>query len=119
MPDPEKRSERIGINLTPHQNAKLKVAASTANQTRAGYVYELVCQALETDALTPLPHPSTTPQWVEQLGELYGILDVLTQQLGEQQSSDLRPLITALQAQIDNVQNLLLTLPQLADYQPE
>jgi hypothetical protein len=121
MPNRPKRSERLAVNLTPHQKLKLDLAARTAKKTPAGYAHQLVCQALETDAFEPLTEVSETPEWVDRLGELYGILDALTQKLATQLKSDeeastLHPLLTELKDQIEDVQATLISLPLLEPY---
>lgn len=84
MPKLAKRSERVGINLTPHQNQQLQAAAHQAKQTPAAYVYALVCQVLETPTSEGKDEGVRSPDWVDLVAELYGIFDALTQQLEEQ-----------------------------------
>lgn len=71
-----KRSERIGINLTPQQHRQLQSAAQRVQKTPASYVYELVRQDLETNA-PPTTNVEKAPAWVEQIAQLYGLLDAL------------------------------------------
>jgi len=71
-----KRSERIGINLTPQQHQQLQSAAQRVQKTPASYVYELVRQDLDANAL-PTTNVEKAPAWVEQIAQLYGLLDAL------------------------------------------
>lgn len=71
-----KRSERIGINLTPPQHQQLQRLAQQVQKTPASYVYELVRQDLDANASTTT-NVVKPPDWAKQIAELYGLLDSL------------------------------------------
>ena len=116
-----KRTQRVGINLTPEQHEQLKQAAQRLNQTPTRYAYEQVICALESRALTPLTAPKNAPSWENQLGELYGIFEVLTQSLDQpfelaescSPEGTLQPLLKEVNQQVAQAQEMLLSIRSL------
>lgn len=116
-----KRTQRVGINLTPEQHEQLKQAAKRLNQKPTRYAYEQVICALESRALTPLTSPQKSPSWENQLGELYGIFEVLAQSLDQQlelaescaPEAALQPLLKEVTQQVAQAQGMLLSIRSL------
>lgn len=121
MPIRPKRSERIGINLTPVQHQKLQLAAKTAKRTPATYAYKVLCQALDGDGAATVVEDLVTPPWVNQLAELYGILDALTRQLANQtdrheagqEQAKIESLLAEVKGQVEDIQKMLLSLSEV------
>ena len=109
----QKRSERVGISLTPTQHQHLQAIAAEEDHNPSSYVYELVCQSLETHPSMARNEVSDTSDWGEQLVELYGIFDGLTQQLEDQADQAESDLLQQLSGQIESVQKMLHSLHRL------
>lgn len=113
-----KRSERLGINLTPDQYQQIRLAAKKAKRTPATYAYNLLCQALDSDGPVKMEEEETTSEWVESLGELYGVLDALTEQLAGQseaghENPNVQELLNEINEQIESIQQTLRLMPFL------
>ncbi len=109
----QKRSERVGISLTPAQHKHLQAIATEEEHNPSSYVYELVCQSLETHPSVARTEVSHTPEREEQLGELYGILDGLKDKLEHQAEQTDPDLLCKLSGQIESVQETLHSLHRL------
>ena len=108
----QKRTERLAINLTPTQQQHLAAIAAEEDTRASSYVYELICQSLNE-------HPSMkraavsnspSPESLNQLGELYGILDGLKETLEEQAGQHEHHLLQSIKEQIESVQKTLSSL---------
>lgn len=104
MPAKTKRSERVGINLTPAQHHQLQAVALEARKSPASYVYELVLQNLDGDHCPAVAEACPSADFGDQIAGLYGLLDALLQQLEQATSTPaLERDRTALQASLDGV----------------
>ena len=113
MAEGQKRTERIGVNVTPAQHQHLQAIAVEADTNPSSYVYELICQSLSADPSMSRTEVSNEPEREEQLGELYGILDGLKDKL-EHQAEQIDPdLLHKLSGQIESVQETLHSLHRL------
>lgn len=112
-----KRTQRVGINLSPEQNQQLKQAAKSLNQTPTRYAYEQVICALENRVLTPRTPVQNSPSWENKLGELYGLFEVLVQrlELAESRSPETttKPLLREVSQQVAEAQEMLLSIRSL------
>ena len=108
----QKRTERIGINVTPTQQQHLQAIAAEADTTPSSYVYELVCQSLNDHPSMKREAVSNTPspESLNQLGELYGILDGLKETLEEKAGQNDPHLLRAIREQIESVQKAIGSL---------
>lgn len=117
MPQRLKRSERIGINLTPQQHQQLQAAAQRAQKTPASYVYELVRQDLDANASTTT-NTAKPPDWMQQIADLYGLLDALTLRLNDSpnptelklEPAGLQPSLNEVNDRIAEAQKTLLSI---------
>ena len=109
----QKRSERVGISLTPTQHQHLQAIAAEADHNPSSYVYELVCQSLDNHPSMGRKEVSDTPERQEQLIELYGILDGLKDKLEHQAEQTDPDLLNKLSEQIESVQETLHSLHRL------
>lgn len=123
MPARPKRSEQIKITLTTHQLQQLKLAAEKVKRPPATYAHELLCEGLQNAKL--LSDTAKNFNLDRAMGELYGVLDMLTQQLAiqveqldqEQETSRIQSLLTEINNRIETVQETLISVPHFGEEQ--
>lgn len=114
-----KRSERLKITLTPQDFQKLKLDAQVAKKPIATYAHSLLRQSLYIGIQRPQENMLETAAWVSLMGELYGLLDVVAQQMAEDTVSEqlgskqdgLESLLNDVKAGIQDIQQTLDLLP--------
>lgn len=119
MPARPKRSERLKITLTPRELQQLQLAANTAKRPLATYAHGLLRQGLYRDVQAQMTDTFETADWLKVMGELYGMLDVVTQQIAEDnqpdklepEQLDLESLLNEIKERMKDIQQTLRLLP--------
>ena len=115
-----KRSERLGVNLTPDEYNQVSDRAEQQNSSISNYARRLLLSPLATDLIQGRTQEQQCQALEQKLGEIYGVLDLLSSDLADQlnppsATSEIQPLLQQLNSNLDETLDAMRSVRALLE----